>query len=239
MGSLLVVSTVYREAIESLGSRIVTGEMPVGTTVTLDWLGREVGASRTIAREVVQVLASMGLVTSRRRTGITVQPAESWDVFDPAVIRWRLDGPDRRHHLAELTQLRAAVEPAACALAAERADDAVRHELLALAEAMESSGAAGDLETFLEHDVRFHRLLLESSGNPMFAALCDVVEEVLRARTEHHLMPARPKPHARELHAQVARAVADGAPEGAREAMTAICLEVVTDVAGGSSTPGD
>ena len=33
---------------------------------------------------VVQVLVSMGLVESRRRTGVRILPRERWDDFDPA-----------------------------------------------------------------------------------------------------------------------------------------------------------
>ncbi len=224
------MASVYQDSIRDLGTRIVSGDLPPGTVVTLDWVGREAGVSRTIAREVVQVLASMGLVESRRRTGVTVLPRTSWDVFDPAVIRWRLARTERRAHLAELTELRAAVEPAACAQAATHADDAVRAELVDLAEALEVTGASGDLAAFLEHDIRFHRLLLDASGNSMFAGLGDVVEEVLRGRTDHDLMPPEPKPQARRLHTEVAHAVARGDGEAARAAMTTICREVVADL---------
>lgn len=71
----------------------------------------------------------------------------------PAVIRWRLDGPERRDHLEELAQLRAVVEPIAAAVAASRADEAVCADLLLLAGQMEPTGAADDLAAFLEHDV--------------------------------------------------------------------------------------
>ena len=36
---------------------------------------------------------------------------------------------------------------------------------------MSVSGKAGDLETYLAHDVVFDQVLLEASGNEMFAAL--------------------------------------------------------------------
>lgn len=225
------MSTVYGGVLAQLGPRIVDGSLPVGSVITLDRLGEEFGVSRTIAREVVQVLVSMGLVESRRRTGIRVLPRERWDAYDPAVIRWRLAGPDRAAHLHELSQLRAAVEPAAAALAARGADAAQRTEVVRLAAELEKTGAVGDLRTFLEIDVAFHRLLLTASGNAMFAGLCEVVEEVLRGRTDHHLMPPEPKPEARRLHTMVADAVASGDSEVARAAMSTICLEVVTEIA--------
>jgi DNA-binding FadR family transcriptional regulator len=233
MATLTCMSTVYHSVLADLGPRIVDGELAAGTVITLEWLCERYGVSRTIAREVVQVLSSMNLVESRRRTGIRILPADEWDAFDPALIRWRLDGEGRRGHLKELSQLRAAVEPTSAALAAEHADEAQREEIVRLAGLMEISGAAGDLTTFLEQDVAFHRLLLRASGNPMFAGLGDVVEEVLRGRTDHDLMPAKPKPEARRLHQMVADAVAAQDPEVARTAMSAICAEVVSELGRG------
>lgn len=233
------MSTVYEGVLAEFGPRIVDGVIPVGSVLTLEQIGEQYEVSRTIAREVVQVLVSMGLVESRRRTGIRVLPRNNWDAFNPAVIRWRLSGAARREHLAELTQLRAAVEPAAAALAAENADILQRAEIQRLAEEMETTGAARDLLTFLEHDIAFHRLLLTASGNIMFAALGDVVEEVLRGRTGHHLMPPEPKPEARRLHTMVAAAVARGDGEVARAAMTTICLEVVHGITELTGDPTD
>lgn len=224
------MATVYTEVLADLGPRIVDGSLPPGSSLTLVAIAGEYGVSRTVAREVVQVLASMGLVESRRRTGVRVLDQQHWNHHAPAVIRWRLDGAGRGRHLHELSELRAAVEPPSAALAAEHADEHVRARLVEIATQMEDTGSVGDLRTFLELDVEFHRLLLTASGNVMFAALGDVVEEVLRGRTGHDLMPPVPKPEARRLHSMVARAVADGDPEVARVAMHAICVEVVAEM---------
>ena len=224
------MATAHNEVLVDLGPRIVTGELRPGDTLTLETIGARYRVSRTVAREVVQVLVAMGLVESRRRSGITVRPASDWNHFDPAVIRWRLEGEDRAGHLLQLSELRSAVEPISAALAAEHAGQDTRDRLLHLAEALEATGAAGDLRAFLAHDIEFHRLLLQASGNVMFGALGDVVEEVLRGRTDHDLMPSHPKPEARALHAAVARAVADSDGAAARIAMEAICAEVVETI---------
>jgi DNA-binding FadR family transcriptional regulator len=231
--------TLHRGVLERLGTDIVTGAYPPGHVLTLEQVCIAHAVSRTVAREVVQVLQSMGLVESRRRTGVTVRPADRWNVFDPSVIRWRLAGPERASQLRQLTELRAAIEPLASASAASHAGPRQRRRLVELAGLLKDTGGRGDLETFLDHDVEFHRVLLEGSGNDMFAGLSDVVEAVLRGRTHHHLMPPQPKPEARRLHAVVADAVAAGEPEVAQAAMTAILAEVVGEVArlGAPPTP--
>ncbi|QFG26228.1 FadR/GntR family transcriptional regulator [Actinomadura sp. WMMB 499] len=231
--------TLHEEVLAKLGPLIVSGALAPGAKVNLEWVQQEFGVSRTVAREAVQVLASKRLVASRRRTGVTVLPADEWDSYDRAVIRWRLDGPERGAHLRQLSQLRTAIEPPAAALAALAADDRQRRRIVELGAAMEETGAAGDLTAFLEHDIAFHRLLLEASGNVMFVGLAHVVEEVLRGRTFHRLMPTRPKAEARRLHLVVAEAVAGRESEVARAAMTAICVEVVNEMGrlGGNGVP--
>ena len=68
----------------------------------IDELESRYGVSRTVVREAVRVLEAMHLVESRRRVGVTVRRTEEWNVFDPAVIRWRLAGADRPRQLRSL-----------------------------------------------------------------------------------------------------------------------------------------
>src|SRR5690242_17310675 len=82
----------HASVLEALGSRIAAGRVGVGAVLTLDGVCSEHAVSRSVAREAIRVLESMGLVASRRRVGITVQPRWRWNVFDPRIIRWRLDG---------------------------------------------------------------------------------------------------------------------------------------------------
>jgi DNA-binding FadR family transcriptional regulator len=226
------MATRHTDVIGAIGPSIVEGVLPGDSVITLEWLCQEYAVSRTIAREVVQVLASMGLVESRRRTGVRVLREEHWDVFDPAVLRWWLASSRRRELLRQLTQLRVSIEPLAAGLAAEHATDDQRAHVVRLAGLLEETGARGDLRAFLEHDVDFHRLLLDASGNVMFARLGGVVEEVLRGRTDHHLMPPEPKPEARRLHTMVADAVSRRQPDVAQAAMAAICAEVLAEMTG-------
>lgn len=218
--------TLHSGVFEELGRSIATGEVPSGTVFTLERLETHFGVSRTVAREAIRVLESMNLVSGRRRVGITVQPASSWHVFDPQVIRWRLSGAGRDDQLRSLTALRSAVEPPASAAAAKAASEDQRRRLVELSEEMTRTGEAGDLDTFLVQDIEFHRLVLAGSGNEMFAALSDVVAEVLAGRTEYDLMPTRPRPEALAGHRAVARAVAAGQGADAEAAMRAVVTEV-------------
>lgn len=198
--------------------------------LTLDGICAEYEVSRTVAREVIRVLESMGLVTSRRRVGITIQPPRRWSVFDPRLIRWRLDGDERTDFLLTLSELRRGFEPVAAALAAERADENQCRVLAAAVSDMAVHGRTGDLDAYLSADKIFHRALLEASGNEMFSALAEVVYEVLAGRTHHGMMPAQPNPEAIALHDDVARAIRLGDPAAAETAMRAIIVEAASAV---------
>jgi len=216
---------LHQSVRDALGRRIVSGALPVGAVLNLEAVQAEYAVSRPVARESIRVLQSMGLVATRRRVGITVLPRTSWNVFDPLVIRWRLDGEGRTDQLLSLSELRRGIEPIAAALAAERATPA-QHGILASAVAdMVVHAASGDLEAYLVADTAFHRTLLDACGNEMLGSLGDVVAEVLAGRTHHHLMPASPNPEAIRLHEQVAIAIRTGDARTAETAMRAIIDE--------------
>lgn len=224
-------AALHGSVLTALGMAIVAGTHVAGDVVTLDGVCARYRVSRSVAREAIRVLESMGMVASRRRVGITIQPATAWNVFDPRLIRWRLDSDDRARQLASLSELRRGFEPAAAALAAHRADPHQCRIMAAAVSDMVMHGRSGDLESYLLADKVFHRTLLEASGNEMFRALYDVVAEVLAGRTHHGMMPATPNPAAIALHDEVARAVRLGDADVAEKAMRAIIDEAASAVA--------
>ncbi|MER0444745.1 FCD domain-containing protein [Streptomyces sp. Edi4] len=198
---------LHPHVLERLGLAITAGDYAPGSVLRTDELAQRFDVSRTVVREVVRVLESMYLVESRRRVGVTVQPPERWNVYDPQVIRWRLAGADRPRQLRSLTVLRSAVEPAAAGLAALHATPEQCADLTERALGMVATSRGRRLEAYLVHDVAFHRIVLNASGNEMFARLGDVVAEVLTGRTHHRVMFPDPDPAAVTLHVRVAEAV--------------------------------
>jgi DNA-binding FadR family transcriptional regulator len=231
------VGALHDNLLTALGTAIVSGEYPPGEVLTLDGVSAQHGISRSVAREAIRVLESMGLVASRRRVGITIQSAEKWNVFDPQLIRWRLESGDRAAQLVSFSELRRGFEPAAAALAARRANPHQCRIMAAAVSDMVVHGRSGDLDAYLLADKIFHQTLLEASGNEMFRALNGVVAEVLAGRTHHGMMPAVPNPAAIELHDNVARAIRLRDEEAAERAMRAIIDEAASAVAEEFSEP--
>ncbi|WP_141204126.1 FadR/GntR family transcriptional regulator [Streptomyces griseorubiginosus] len=210
---------LHGRVLETLGPAITAGEYPPGSVLRTDELAQRFDVSRSVMREAVRVLESMHLVESRRRVGVTVRPKAEWNVYDPQVIRWRLAGADRPHQLRSLTVLRSAIEPVAAGLAAKHATAEQCAELTECALGMVANSKGHRLESYLFHDIAFHRVILNASGNEMFARLGDVVAEVLTGRTRHEVMFEDPDPAAVTLHVRLAEAIRAG-DAGHAEALT-------------------
>jgi len=223
-------SSLHHRAIEHLGTRIVDGSLPTGHIMLAEHLESELKVSRSVVREAVRVLQSLGLVETTKRVGIRVLPSSRWNPFDPMVIRWRLAGGGRGAQLRSLAELRAAVEPVAAELAAQNAPEELRRELLEVSRQMRDAGEAGDVPRFLDLDIKFHSLLLTGSGNEMFANLVGQVAETLTGRTVHGLMPDHPSDTALQWHADVAEAIAAADAEGARNASSKIMRRSMSEM---------
>jgi DNA-binding FadR family transcriptional regulator len=221
-GGSALLSGLHARVLDLLGLAVCAGDLASGSVVRIEQLQERYGVSRSVVREAIRVLASMGLVASRRRVGVQVLPATRWNLYDPQVIRWRLASPARAAQLRSLTELRTAVEPQAARLAALRAPLAGASELMGLAGKLWAAGQANDAETFLTLDIRFHRLVLSSSGTEMFAKLNTLVEAVLTGRTQYGLMPRHPHNQALQLHVDVASAIQRGNGDDAHDAMLGI-----------------
>lgn len=216
---------MHDSLVAELGRAIVDGAQPPGSRMLTVELAQRRGVSRSAAREAVRVLESFGLVWVRRKSGVEVRPRADWNVYAPEVIAWRLAGPGRAEQLRELSQLRSVIEPLAAGLAAAGATSQQKVDLVSLVVEMGQEDHEADRERYLSADIRFHRLLLEASGNAMLAALGGTVEAVLRGRTRHDLMPHVADQSAVQWHRDVAFAVASGDAAGAADAMRSIVSE--------------
>lgn len=226
------MTSIHADLTGSLGARIAAGDIAPGTVLTLARLEADYEASRTVVRETVRVLETMGMVASRRRVGITVQPREEWDAFSPLLIQWNLDGPFRRQQLESLMEVRVAVEPTAARLAAVRASSTQRAELRRLAARLRALGdrRLGASPAFLDTDVAFHAELLRASGNLQLAGLSDPVGEVLRGRSRLGLTPEVPAEGTLEQHELVAAAIARGDADAAEDLSRGHMRQVWTEI---------
>lgn len=227
---LAVTGDLRNLVLDTLGREICSGAIGPDSTFTTESVEARFQVSRPVVREALRALEALGLVTSKRRVGVRVQPLTRWNVYDLQVIRWRLAGPSRVAQLRSLTELRGAIEPAAARLAAMRAPLNQASELVGLAGRLWAAGREGDTERFLQLDREFHALVLEMSGNEMFAQLHHLVDEVLSGRTHYGLMPQYPAHEALQMHVDIATAIQAGNAEKAASAMIAIMERTMNEM---------
>lgn len=216
--------------LDTLGQEICSGVIAPDATFTIESIESRFQVSRSVVREALRALEALGLVTPKRRVGVRVLPLTAWNVYDLQVIRWRLAGPSRVAQLRSLTELRGAIEPAAARLAALRAPLNQASDLVGLAGRVWAAGKNGDQAEFLRLDLQFHRLILEMSGNEMFAQLHHLVEEVLRGRTQYELMPRYPAAEALQWHVDIATAIQTGNADKAAQSMIAITERALAEM---------
>jgi DNA-binding FadR family transcriptional regulator len=207
--------------VHQIGVGIVRGEFEPGQPLPEDGLGTEPGVSRTVLREAIKVLAAKGLVESRPKTGTRVRPRSDWNLLDPDVLAWQLEGGPTPEFLEDALELRRMIEPGAARLAAERATD---EEVVALEEALAAMGEAKDLEAWIEPDVLFHSILVRAARNELLERLSPIVSTMLRTLFMVSSRPPRTFTRALPLHEAIIDAVRAHDPDLA-EAATLRLLE--------------
>ena len=128
--------------LEELAHRIIGGAFPEGSVLpTEPVLCEQFGFSRTVIREGLKQLEERGLVRVEQGRGTTVQPRDSWNLLDPAVIRIALAYDSDMSLLDDLISVRRVLEREMACAAAQRLTEG---ELAALAENIERMKATYD-----------------------------------------------------------------------------------------------
>lgn len=232
---------LYAQVVDFLGREIVNGDIEPGTIVYADQLCDRLGVSRSVIREGVRTLSSMGLVEARPQVGTRVLPRESWDLLNPNVVMWRAEGPGYVEQMRELLELRLGVEHVAAGLAAARISSEEAEKILACARGMEEALETNDARKFFEIDSEFHRLLLRGSQNYLMAQLADTISAAfdVRGRDTRPGMHTLTRPAVRK-HLELAQAVsARNVEEAQKKALELVELtleEFEQTHAGGAAT---
>ncbi|MBY6262690.1 FadR family transcriptional regulator [Azospirillum sp. 412522] len=131
-------------------------------------LAKQLGVSRSSVREALIALEINGWVEIRTGHGVYVRPTPPEDAAGG-------DTTDEGIGVEALMEAREAIEGEIAALAAKKATDAQLHDITRIVERMEVDAAAGDMETFHEHDQQFHAMIGAMTGNPVFVEITDML----------------------------------------------------------------
>jgi DNA-binding FadR family transcriptional regulator len=121
---------LHTRVVEHLGSRIVSGELPPGTTFRLDDLAAELKVSKSVVREAVRALETARLMFSRRHVGVSVRTPSEWCVLDARVLRWHAEANADHTVQAGVLQMILGVAPEAARCVAGSASPGELQELV-------------------------------------------------------------------------------------------------------------
>ncbi|MDA8235801.1 MAG: GntR family transcriptional regulator [Clostridia bacterium] len=182
---------------ESLREAIINGNLKPGERMMEIQLAEEMGVSRTPVREAIRKLELEGFVVMVPRKGAYVAGISIKDI-------------------ADVFEIRAALESLAAGLAAERITEeeleSLERSLVKVAEATE----ANDLESIINMDTDFHEILYKASRNErLVQIISNLREQIQRFRTASLAHPGRMK-FALDEHKQIVEAISQRDVEGAR-----------------------
>jgi DNA-binding GntR family transcriptional regulator len=179
---------------EILLARIINHEYKPGDRLVELQIAQEFGISQAPVRESLRELEALGFVESEPYRGTRVRAVT-------------------KAELTEIYPVRAALEEVAARVAAQRLAGKVEALAAELA-AMHQAAEKGDLYEQVQHDVEFHRLIVEASGNRV---LQDVWRSLrIEARTLISALKADIGGHEiAEMHRPVLEALAEGNAEKA------------------------
>jgi len=176
------------------------------------------GVSRTVIREAIAALRSEGLVESRQGAGVFVASDMRRRPFriDP-------DGLKTIQGVADVMELRMAVEIEAAGLAAERRQDSDISQIEDSLAAFEDAVARG--EDAVEADYQFHLAISRATGNSYYSSFIEFLGRHIIPRRSVHIEAQDETGQKQYLnkvlaeHRTILKAISQGDSKGANRAM--------------------
>jgi len=193
------VATLTEQAYRLIEERIVTLKLKPGDVLSEQLLSATLKIGRTPIREALQRLAREGLVTVLPRKGILVADVNP------------------RSQLLVL-EVRREIERLLSRTAAERATAEQRAQMQTIAEGMDRAAKSGDDVGFMRLDLELNGLLIEAAHNDYAARSMKLLQGLSRRFWYMHYRTAGDLPLCARLHANEARAMANGDAEAAARA---------------------
>lgn len=208
----------------ALRENILSGKHRDGDRLpSQDTLCRQLGVSRTVMREALNKLSSLGLIETRQGQGTFVRSPDAQSIMEPMYNALLLDESTTR----ELLETRYYLETIIVRLAAQRVEDSGVAKLEEIIKQNEKHVNNGDLKAVVEDDVAFHQTLAEISQNSILRRFLETISAMLRRFLESYdRIPGTPS-RAVNYHKRILQAVAQKDHERAEAEMREHLLDVI------------
>jgi len=143
-------------------------------------LAKSYGVSRTVIREAVNRLTSLGLLRSEQGRGVFVYSAKPSVVMNPFLVNSQFEQASAR----ELLEVRYFLERAVARLASKRIKPQELGELRNHISTMEKSLSDGDIDEFAKADLNFHMTLAQFAKNDTLKMILNTIREMMKVFIE-------------------------------------------------------
>ena len=174
---------------------------------------RRLRISRASLRTGIGYLAAMGVMKVRHGVGTFV--ADGPPEFGKASLG--MMGALHGFQTWQMYEARIIIESNIAALAAERGKD--EHHAAMAEEVAEMFAAMDSPADVLVHDLLFHRIISQASGNPILAAVIETITSALYEKRRKTVERATYLRESAEMHREIYRAIRNRKPEEARKLM--------------------
>src|SRR3990172_2275444 len=172
--------------------------------------------SRTTLREAIRLLESQGVLEVRQGLGTFVSDRPT---LAGLPVRWSRWVEENKEQLLELLQVRAALEPLAAGLAAQRASEQDVRKMTEFLDQLDAAVSGGDLDRAVKGDIAFHQSISECGGNSFLVRLnADINVSLLESRYAYYSLSSRAEV-SRLGHRRILEGIAAGDPESASNEM--------------------
>jgi len=159
---------------QQLAAEIRAGRLAAGEKLPAEArLVEQFQVSRTVVREAVSRLKSLGLVDSRQGSGVYVSSRAPY-----APLNFDAHHTASREAVIQMAEVRRALEAEVAALAAQRRTAAdvkrLKQSVLALDKAVKSGGDG------VEEDLKFHQAIAGAAHNPFLVGTLDYLAQFMR-----------------------------------------------------------
>jgi len=202
------------QVVNHIRALIENGTLQLGDKIPPEReFARSLNVSRASLRTGIGYLAAMGVMKVRHGVGTFVSdgPAE----FGKA--SFSLMGVLHGFQSWQMFEVRLILESHLAALAAERGKE--EHHTALAEEVAEIFASVNSPADFLIHDVLFHRILSQASGNPILAALMETITSALYDKRRKTVERSTDLRESAEMHRMIYRAIRGRDPVEARKLM--------------------
>ena len=174
---------------------------------------RQLRISRASLRTGIGYLAAMGVMKIKHGVGTFVSDGP------PELGRSSLSLMGALHGFQswQMFEARIMLESNLAALAAERGKE--EHQVAMAEEVAEMFASLNSPGEYLIHDVLFHRIIAEASGNPILAATMETVTSSMYDKRRKTVERAIDLRESAEMHREIYRAIRSRKPQEARRLM--------------------